>query len=163
MNETESLQLKKMISENQVEDQTNDIREKKHSEKIRTDVTRMIELKKKYPRLEKTNSEQFDIMLTTQCSFLFNNYTDIFNKVKKNEINLDTLWQLLNILRRIEDGTVDQHVGSYEVGKLLKKIYIDSAITKDDNMRAKNKQKNKQKNKPDKKKISWDEYKKLNP
>tara|TARA_B000000477_G_C6085190_1_gene225115 strand:- start:1029 stop:1520 length:492 start_codon:yes stop_codon:yes gene_type:complete len=163
MNETESLQLKKMISENQVEDQTNDIREKKHSEKIRADVTRMIELKKKYPRLEKTNSEQFDIMLTTQCSFLFNNYTDIFNKVKKNEINLDTLWQLLNILRRIEDGTVDQHVGSYEVGKLLKKIYIDSAITKDDNMRAKNKQKNKQKNKPDKKKISWDEYKKLNP
>ena len=163
MNETESLQLKKMISENQVEDQTNDIREKKHSEKIRTDVTRMIELKKKYPRLEKTNSEQFDIMLTTQCSFLFNNYTDIFNKVKKNEINLDTLWQLLNILRRIEDGTVDQHVGSYEVGKLLKKIYIDSAITKDDNMRAKNKQKNKQQNKPDKKKISWDEYKKLNP
>tara|TARA_B100001142_G_C14088046_1_gene560145 strand:- start:297 stop:788 length:492 start_codon:yes stop_codon:yes gene_type:complete len=163
MNETESLQLKKMISENQVEDQTNDIREKKHSEKIRTDVTRMIELKKKYPRLEKTNSEQFDIMLTTQCSFLFNNYTDIFNKVKKNEINLDTLWQLLNILRRIEDGTVDQHVGSYEVGKLLKKIYIDSAITKDDNMRAKNKQKNKQKNKPEKKKISWNEYKKLNP
>lgn len=163
MNETESLQLKKMISENQVEDQTNDIREKKHSEKIRTDVTRMIELKKKYPRLEKTNAEQFDNMLTKQCSFLFNNYTDIFNKVKKNEINLDTLWQLLNILRRIEDGTVDQHVGSYEVGKLLKKIYIDSAITKDDNMRAKNKQKNKQKNKPDKKKISWDEYKKLNP
>ena len=163
MNETESLQLKKMISENQVEDQTNDIREKKHSEKIRTDVTRMIELKKKYPRLEKTNQEQFDNMLTNQCSFLFNNYTDIFNKVKKNEINLDTLWQLLNILRRIEDGTVDQHVGSYEVGKLLKKIYIDSAITKDDNMWAKNKQKNKQKNKPDKKKISWDEYKKLNP
>mgnify|MGYP001178360948 FL=1 len=163
MNETESLQLKKMISENQVEDQTNDIREKKHSEKIRTDVTRMIELKKKYPRLEKTNQEQFDNMLTNQCSFLFNNYTDIFNKVKKNEINLDTLWQLLNILRRIEDGTVDQHVGSYEVGKLLKKIYIDSAITKDDNMRAKNKQKNKQKNKPDKKKIRWDEYKKINP
>ena len=163
MNETESLQLKKMISENQVEDQTNDIREKKHSEKIRADVTRMIELKKKYPRLEKTNSEQFDSILTSQCSFLFNNYTDIFNKVKKNEINLDTLWQLLNILRRIEDGKVDQHVGSYEVGKLLKKIYIDSAITKDDNMRAKNKQKNKQKNKPEKKKISWDEYKKLNP
>ena len=36
-------------------------------------------------------------------------------------------------------------------------------MIKDDNMRAKNKQKNKQKNKPEKKKISWDEYKKLNP
>ena len=130
MNESESLQLKKMISENQVEDQTDDIREKKHSEKIRADVTRMIELKKKYQRLEKTNADQFDNILTSQCSFLFNNYTDIFNKVKKNEINLDTLWQLLNILRRIEEGTVDQHIGSYEVGKLLKKIYIDSALAR---------------------------------
>ena len=97
MNPNESLQLKKMINENNVEDLTGDIREKKHSEKIRSDVTRMIELKKKYPRLEKSNSEQFDSMLTSQCSFLFNNYTDIFNQVKKDEINLETLWQLLNI------------------------------------------------------------------
>ena len=90
MNQSERIQLKKMINDNNVEDMTNDIREKKHSEKIRTDVTRMIDLKKKYPRLEKTNPEQFDSMVTSQCSFLFNNYTDIFNRVKKNEINLDT-------------------------------------------------------------------------
>ena len=47
MNQTESLQLKKMINENNVTDYTNDIREKKHSELIRNDVTRMIDLKKK--------------------------------------------------------------------------------------------------------------------
>ena len=160
MNQSERIQLKKMINDNNVEDMTNNIREKKHSEKIRTDVTRMIELKKKYPRLEKTNSEQFDSMVTSQCSFLFNNYTDIFNRVKKNEINLDTLWQLLNILRRIEDGDVDQHTGSFEVGKLLKKIYIDSAIMKENNAQAKNKNK-KNKKPPAKKKISWEEYKKM--
>lgn len=160
MNQTERIQLKKMINDNNVEDMTNDIREKKHSEKIRTDVTRMIELKKKYSRLEKTNPEQFDSMVTSQCSFLFNNYTDIFNRVKKNEINLDTLWQLLNILRRIEDGDVDQHTGSFEVGKLLKKIYIDSAIMKENNAQAKNKNK-KNKKPPAKKKISWEEYKKM--
>lgn len=160
MNQTEKIQLKKMINDNNVEDMTNDIREKKHSEKIRTDVTRMIDLKKKYPRLEKTNPEQFDSMVTSQCSFLFNNYTDIFNRVKKNEINLDTLWQLLNILRRIEDGDVDQHTGSFEVGKLLKKIYIDSAIMKENNAQAKNKNK-KNKKPPAKKKISWEEYKKM--
>jgi|TARA_B110000285_G_scaffold234171_2_gene310215 hypothetical protein len=158
MNPSESLQLKKMINENNVEDLTDDIRTKKHSTMIRTDVTRMIELKKKYPRLEKSNSEQFDNMLTSQCSFLFNNYTDIFNKVKKNEINLETLWQLLNILRRIEDGDVDQHTGSYEVGKLLKKIYIDSALAKDN----KSQSKTKKLNKPTKKKISWSEFKKIN-
>ena len=160
MNQSERIQLKKMINDNNVEDMTNEIREKKHSEKIRTDVTRMIELKKKYPRLEKTNPEQFDSMVTSQCSFLFNNYTDIFNRVKKNEINLDTLWQLLNILRRIEDGDVDQHTGSFEVGKLLKKIYIDSAIMKENNTQAKNKNK-KNKKITAKKKITWEEYKKM--
>jgi len=46
MNQTESLQLKKMINENDVNDYTNDIREKKHSELIRNDVTKMIDLKK---------------------------------------------------------------------------------------------------------------------
>jgi hypothetical protein len=162
MNPNESLQLKKMINENNVEDLTGDIREKKHSEKIRSDVTRMIELKKKYPRLEKSNSEQFDSMLTSQCSFLFNNYTDIFNKVKKDEINLETLWQLLNILRRIEDGDVDQHTGSYEVGKLLKKIYIDSALAKENKTHSKSKKLKKPVKKPVKKQISWSDFKKLN-
>ena len=160
MNQSERIQLKKMINDNNVEDMTNEIRDKKHSEKIRTDVTRMIELKKKYPRLEKTNPEQFDSMVTSQCSFLFNNYTDIFNRVKKNEINLDTLWQLLNILRQIEDGDVDQHTGSFEVGKLLKKIYIDSAIMKENKTQAKNKNK-KNKKILSKKKITWEEYKKM--
>ena len=158
MNQSERIQLKKMINDNNVEDMTNDIRGKKHSEKIRVDVTRMIDLKKKYPRLEKTNPQQFDSMLTSQCSFLFNNYTDIFNRVKKDEINLETLWQLLNILRRIEDGDVDQHTGSFEVGKLLKKIYIDSAIMKENKSQTKNK---KQKRPATKKKISWDEYKNI--
>ena len=83
-----------------------------------------------------------------------------FNKVKKNEINLDTLWQLLNILRRIEDGDIDQHTGSYEVGKLLKKIYIDGAILNENNSQSKKQKKIIKKN--NKKTISWDEYKKLN-
>ena len=154
MNQNESLQLKKMINDNNVIDYTNDIREKKHSDLIRNDVTRMIDLKKKYPRLIQTNPKQFDNMLTSQCSFLFNNYTDIFNKVKKNQINLETLWNLLNVLKQIEHGKIDQHTGSYEVGKLLKQIYIDGAIMNNDN-----KNKNKKPNKPVKKNISWNEYK----
>tara|TARA_B100001769_G_scaffold275313_2_gene277116 strand:+ start:297 stop:770 length:474 start_codon:yes stop_codon:yes gene_type:complete len=157
MNNTESLQLKKMINENNVKDYTNDIREKKHSELIRNDVTKMIELKQKYSRLMSSNPKQFDNIITSQCSFLFNNYTDIFNKVKKNEINLDTLWNLLNILKKIEDGNIDQHAGSYEVGKLLKKIYIDSSIMKENNKSHKSKKTKK----PPKKNISWSEFKEL--
>jgi hypothetical protein len=38
--------------------------------------------------------------------------------------------RLLNLLHAIEEGALDQHEGSFEVGKLLKEIYIDSALRK---------------------------------
>jgi hypothetical protein len=45
---------------------------------------------------------------------------------------LNILFQLLHVLKLIEDGKLDQHSGSFEVGKLLKSIYIDSALKKAD-------------------------------
>ena len=62
---------------------------------------------------------------------------DVLNfliKVKKDEIDLNVLFQLLHILKQIEDEKLDQHTGSYEVGKLLKSIYIDSAMKKAENI-----------------------------
>lgn len=160
MNDIERLNLQKMISENNVEDCTQEIRNKKHSKKIRDDVSRLIELKKKYPRLSKQNPQQFDSMLVSQCNFLFNNYTDIFNKVKKDEIDLEILWNFLNILESIENNKINQHEGAYEVGKLLKSIYIDSALRKAEKF---DKKKDKKKlSKPIKEKnISWREYKQM--
>jgi len=158
MNTQERLQLDKMIKENNVEDLTDDIRNKRHSELIRDDVTKMIDLKKKYSRLSKSNPESFESMLISQTNFLFTNYTDIFNKVKNDEINLVTLWDLLNILKKIEDGDLDQHTGAYEVGKYLKKLYIDSALVKGERLDKKHSKK--QEKKPNLvKKISWKEYK----
>ena len=43
----------------------------------------LLELKKKYARLSKSNPDQFDAMLVSQCNFLFNSYTDIYNKIKR--------------------------------------------------------------------------------
>ena len=60
----------------------------------------------------------------------FKALSDHFNKIKKDEIDLNILFQLIHILKMIEDGKLDQHTGSYEVGKLLKKIYIDGALMK---------------------------------
>lgn len=158
MNTSERLQLEKMINENDVKDCTGEIREKQHSSKIRNDVSKMIEIKKKYHRLSKSNPQQFDRMLTSQCSFLFNNYTDIFNRVKKEEIRLTVLWELLNVLERIEKGQDDQHTGAYAVGQLLKQIYIDGALIKSEKLDNKAKQLNKPNTV---KKISWNEYKAL--
>jgi hypothetical protein len=68
---------------------------------------------------------------------LFTYYTDIYNKVRKDEIDYNILFQFLDVLKKIEDGLVDQHEGSFEVGTLLKKLYVDSAIRKADKINAK--------------------------
>jgi hypothetical protein len=132
MNNNERLNLQKMIDENNVVDCTNDIREKKHSSKIRADVQTMLTLKKKYARLALSNPDQFDKMCVSQCNFIFTNYTDIFNRVKKDELNLNILGELLNVLERIEKSQLDQHNAAFQVGKLLKEMYIDSALLKAD-------------------------------
>jgi hypothetical protein len=163
MDNIDRLQLEKMIKANNVEDVTEEIRTKKHSDLIRRDVIKLLEIKKKYPRLDKT--QQMDTMLTKNCSFLFMNYTDIFNKVRKNEIDLNILGKFLDILKKIEDGELNQHEGAFEVGKLLKAMYIDSALKKSDKIDKKNKKRSgKQEPNPlsSPKNISWKQYKELN-
>ena len=151
----------RMINANNVEDCTEEIRSKKHSQLIRDDVTCLMTLKKKYSRLAQSNPVQFDSMCVSQCSFLFNNYMEIFNKIKKDEMNMQILHQLLDVLKQIEDGKLDQHAGAFEVGKLLKAMYIDSALLKADKIDKKTGKKIAA-TKPTEKKISWAEYKAKN-
>ena len=70
------------------------------------------------------------------CPFLYKSYTDIYNKVRKDEIDLNLLNRFLNVLQQIENGEVDQHEGSFIVGTILKEIYIDSALRKSDKLDA---------------------------
>ena len=130
MNDLEKLNLQKMLKANDAENNTHLIRELKHSTKILEGVDELLKLKRENPRLAKSNPEKFDEMCVSKSQFLFNNYTDLFNKVKKDEIDLQILIRLINVLHAIEEGHVDQHEGSFEVGKLLKQIYIDSALRK---------------------------------
>jgi len=59
----------------------------------------------------------------------------------------------------IEDSKVDQHEGSVMVGKLLKKLYVDSATKHLDRM---DEIRDSEKVKPSEgKPISWSDYKKL--
>lgn len=156
MNEIERLNLQKMIQANDTEDNTSLIRDLKHSTKILEGVEQLLKLKRENTSLAKTDPDKFDSLCVEHCGFLFNHYTDIFNKVKKDEINLNILLRLLNVLNAIEEGTVDQHEGSFEVGKLLKKIYIDSALRKADKLDEANKE---QEEKKTVEQISWAEFK----
>ena len=101
-------------------------------------------------------------MCTSQCSFLFNNYTDIFNKVKKNEMNLNILRSLIEVLKSIEDGLMDQHTGAFEVGKILKAMYIDSALLKAEKIDKKTGEKLPSAEAVAAKDISWIQYKTIN-
>jgi hypothetical protein len=126
MNDEQRLHLQNMISANNVEDQTGLIRELKHSVILRQEVNNLVRIREKY------NGDQEKIMedAITECNFLFTYYTDIYNKIRKDEMDLQILHKFLDVLRDIEDGRLDQHEGSFKVGTLLKEIYVDSALRK---------------------------------
>ena len=162
MNQKEKLTLQKMISENSVEETTDLIRKVKHSEKIRQDIKMLNFLKKKHKKLLNEKNENFDDIAVKECIFLFNNYTDIYNKVKKDEIDLNILNKFLDVLEKIENGKINQHEGSYEVGKLLKSMYIDSALRKSKKLDKQNdKQNDSNNNKTEVKNISWRQFKNM--
>lgn len=168
MNADEKIHLQKMIDANGTEDNTAMLREYKNSAQIYTDVTTMIRLKRDYARLAKSNPTQFDALCVSRCAFLFKYYTDIFNRLKADEIDLNLLFKMINILREIENGKMDQHEGSYEVGKILKNIYVDSALKRSENLDAEHAAKEKRSatkaaktSRPaiPEKKLTWAEFK----
>jgi hypothetical protein len=149
MNSQEKLLLKEMIQANNVEDQTQHIRNLKHSALIRADVVKLLEIMK-------TTNDQSEIHIEAmmECNFIFTFYTDIYNKIRKSEIDLHLFYQFLDILSKIENGELDQHEGSFEVGTILKKIYVDSALKHSEKM-----DKLYKKEKPETKEINWRNFK----
>ena len=136
MNHKESLDLKKLIGnfESEYVDNTENIRKLKHSELMRDDIRKIEVLKQNKSELMKTAPLKFEELAKSEAFFLFSNYTDIFNKVLKNELDLDIMTHILYVLKMIEDEQVDQNEGSVLVGKLLKELYIDSALKRSENL-----------------------------
>jgi hypothetical protein len=158
MDPNERLNLQKMISANDTKDNTATIRALRHSDNIKEEVDTLLKIKRDYARLANSNPQEFDALCVSRCQFLFNNYTDIYNKIVKDEMDLGILSKLLETLKRVEESDLDQHEASFEVGKLLKKIYIDSALKKADKL---DKQHNKEVVEKPVKKLSWSDYKKM--
>ena len=155
MDDKQRLQLQNMIKINNVEDQTELIRNLKHSQVLRNEVNNMILIKAKY----RGDEEKIYNECVNDCNFLFTYYTDIFNKIRKNEIDVGILNKFFEVLRKIEDGDLDQHEGSFMVGTILKELYIDSALKKAeklDELAEKDPE-----HKKAEFKISWKEFKKI--
>ena len=146
MNDDQRLKLHEMITENNVQDNTDKIKRLKHSELIRKDVDTLLSIMLK---LKTDDYKTLDTAYIQQCNFLFIHYTNIYNKLLKNQIDIGILYKFLDCLKSIEDGKKNQHEGSYEIGTLLKSIYIDTKIYDEPKKR-------------ECKNISWIEYNKLN-
>ena len=161
MDETTRLNLDKMIQEYGAEETTEKIRNLRHSKLIKDDVQKFVIFRNKYIRLARTNKEQYKQMAKKHCSFLYDNYTNIFNRLLKDELNLGILANFLDVLKRIEDGDIDQHEGSYEIGLLLKKLYIDSVMKQKAKDEKKDRRKKKKKKQRVAKNISWSRFKEM--
>lgn len=158
LNEDERLHLDKMISNFDCDDNTPKIRTLKHSSNIRDDVENLLNLKRKYPRMITNDNKKFNDLATTHCSFLWENYTNIFNKLLKDELDINILYAFISKLREIEEGTTDQHEASVDIGKILKRLYIDSALRGEKNFESNDKSVKKKQRKPVSK-ITWAKFK----
>ena len=138
MNSAERLQLKSMIEQSDCENNTDEIRKLKHSIVIRDDIRKLELLKRSHKEMRACQFSEFETLCQNECTFLYNQYTDIFNKVIKDELDLDIMTKVLLVLKLIEDEKLDQHEGSVMVGKLLKELYVDSALKRAENLDKEN-------------------------
>lgn len=131
MDDGEKLKLKQMINQADCDDNTDQIRKLKHSVKIRDDIRSIEKIKSENHSATK---DELHVLCMTKAQFLYNNYTDIYHKVIASELDLTIMTQILAVLKKIENEEVDQHEGSVLVGKLLKELYVDSALRRSENL-----------------------------
>lgn len=135
MNDGEKLKLKEMINQADCDDNTGQIRKLKHSTNIRDDIRTIEKIKIDNPGATK---DELHVLSLSKASFLYNNYTDIYHKVIASELDLHIMTNILAVLKKIENEEVDQHEGSFLVGKLLKELYVDSALRRSEHLDEKN-------------------------
>jgi hypothetical protein len=121
--------MKALLNSDDYVNNTDKIRQLKHSEDILLDVGKICKLKQMHPKM-KNLEEEFKHLCQTSCPFLYNHYTDIFNKVFNDELDLKLLVKFVEVLKKIENGAADQYEASVEVGTILKEMYVDSALRK---------------------------------
>jgi hypothetical protein len=129
MNPEERLNLKKMLAQNtDYVDHTEDIRRLKHSGLLLDSMRDIEKLKRAQPELRQNEPDKFIELCKTAAPVMYNLYTDLFNKLVKDELNLVIMIRLIRILEMIEQEQIDQNEGSVMVGKILKELYVDSAV-----------------------------------
>lgn len=132
----QGLNMKALMESDDYVDNTAKIEKLKHSEYILEDIGKICKLKKTHHHMRMVEEDKFNHLCQTSAPLLFNSYTDIFNKVMKDEINMELMVKFVTILKQIEEGHVDQYDASVKVGTILREMYVDSAMRKADKLDA---------------------------
>ena len=127
MNNKQKNQLKKIIKENDVKDNTRMLRRNRKSSKLRNEVN-IIQALKIQDKNDDLSNKESDYNLKEKCPNLYKNYSNIYTKLLKNDIDVNILYTFLDELEKIEKGTVNQHEASYNIGVLLKSLYVDKEL-----------------------------------
>lgn len=136
MNSQERLDLKRLINSQDYVDNTEGIRRVKHSDLLKAEIQKMELLKTQHAEARENAPKSFETLCMQQCSFLYNSYMDIFNRLLKDELDLGLMSQALVTLKKIEDGEIDQQEGSVLMGKILHRVFVESAMKKSEHLDA---------------------------
>lgn len=150
MDDSQRIKLSEMINEFKTEETTEKIRALKHSSELRKDVERFSLLKTECLN----NKDKLKDLAPTSCVFLFKNYPELLSRLITDELNINILYKLIEILKQIEDGKLDQHEASYQVGIMLKKLYIDKSLVGENDS-------DKPTHRIPKRNISWSTFKQI--
>ena len=143
MNKNEVLKLNDMIQEGDCVDNTELIRTLKHSAIITKNVNTILRIKKKGIK----DFKELDNECLKECRFLFDNYTSIYNKLLRDQIDLVVFYKFLHYLKKVEDEELTFYQASFEIGTLLKNMYVDPIIEKEILKPSRN--------------ITWNEFKRM--
>ena len=155
MNKDERKKLDEIIKKNNVQDNTEKIQTLKHSKLIRQAVAQIRNVKR---RVKTKDFKVLDCECMKHCGFLFTHYPNIYNKLLKDEIDIQILYTFLDSLQEIEDGKKTQHEASYDIGMLLRKLYVEKKV--DIHSDPNKPKKNKTRQQTRVKKISYEDFKK---
>tara|TARA_B100000963_G_C22623233_1_gene671037 strand:- start:1507 stop:2022 length:516 start_codon:yes stop_codon:yes gene_type:complete len=152
-------QLQKLLSNVKPVDNSEELKNKKHSTMIRENIQKMWEIKNQNKNM---TVQEIDAKCNKECFFLFKHYTQIYNLFLKKDLRLEVFNRLLDNLEKIENGEISQHDASIKVGQILKALYIDNVIEEKNEYEKQEKeliQKQKIEQAKKIKDISWKQFK----
>jgi hypothetical protein len=89
----------------------------------------MGKLRNTYAHLKESSPEDYLRVFQKECKYIYTKFPDVFDRVVKNDMNLDVFEKIVMILKMIEDGKVNQSEASALVGKLSQRLFFQTSAT----------------------------------